>query len=159
MAIERISTDGTQRILCLFNFTAQDSPLHDQDKILSYFPNESAKDLLKGSEILFPQGIYLSVLIKPFGFVLIEYHSSRKKNRKKSVWIGRRKLQFIYYRFSKRKKGDSIDVGVKNGSKGKAFIREISKNELCLEIKWSKDKFLRSISSYFACWFIQTPDL
>ena len=41
----------------------------------------------------------------------------------------------------KAKKGDSIDVGVKNGSKGKAFIREISKNELCLEIKWSKDKF------------------
>ena len=56
LAIERISTDGTQRILCLFNFAAQDSPLHDQDKILSYFPNESAKDLLKGSEILFPQG-------------------------------------------------------------------------------------------------------
>jgi len=41
----------------------------------------------------------------------------------------------------KAKKGDSIDVGVKNGSKGKAFIREISKNKLCLEIKWSKDKF------------------
>ena len=39
-----------------FNFTDQDSPLHDQDKILSYFPNESAKDLLKGSEILLPQG-------------------------------------------------------------------------------------------------------
>ena len=126
LAIERISTDGTQRILCLFNFTAQDSPLHDQDKILSYFPNESAKDLLKGSEIFFPKGIYLSVLIKPFGFVLIEYHSSRKKQ--KVVCLDRQeKIAIHILSVLKAKKGDSIDVGVKMDPKEKPSSEKLVK--------------------------------
>ena len=55
-AFERKSLDGTQTILCLFNFSETQTEIEDSNTILSYFSNEQAKDLIKGGDIKLSNG-------------------------------------------------------------------------------------------------------
>jgi len=59
-AFERQSIDGTQVILCLFNFSSSESEINDRKTILSYFKNEKAKDLIKGGDLILEKG-YLTL--------------------------------------------------------------------------------------------------
>jgi len=53
---ERKSIDGNQTILCLFNFSDAGVCINKNEVVLSYFPNEKAKDLIKGGEIIIHGG-------------------------------------------------------------------------------------------------------
>jgi sucrose phosphorylase len=53
---ERKSIDGNQTILCLFNFSDAGVSINKNEVVLSYFPNEKAKDLIKGGEIIIHGG-------------------------------------------------------------------------------------------------------
>ena len=53
-ALERISTDGSQTVLCLFNFTAESVPVPYQDRLAELFPDGTTRDLLGGSELNLP---------------------------------------------------------------------------------------------------------
>ncbi len=56
-ALERKSLDGTQTVLCLFNFFDKEVELSLQKQIQSYFPNNTAKDLIKGGEIILSEDV------------------------------------------------------------------------------------------------------
>jgi sucrose phosphorylase len=58
-AFERKSTDASQTILCLFNFSSTESEIKQRDVLLSYFPNAKAKDLIKGGELLFDSETFI----------------------------------------------------------------------------------------------------
>ena len=62
-AFERKSIDGTQTILCLFNFSSSESEINDQQKILSYFKNEKAKDLINGGDLVLEKG---NLTLRPY---------------------------------------------------------------------------------------------
>ena len=53
---ERTALDGSQTVLCLFNFTAGLVPIVDQERLAELFPDGSTRDLLGGSELDFPAG-------------------------------------------------------------------------------------------------------
>ena len=53
-ALERISTDGSQTVLCLFNFTAESVPVPYQDRLAELFPDGTTRDLVGGSELNLP---------------------------------------------------------------------------------------------------------
>ncbi len=59
-AVERTAIDGSQTILCLFNFTNGPVVLDDWRNLEGFFPNRSTRDVLGGSEIeLPPEGLEL----------------------------------------------------------------------------------------------------
>ena len=55
-AFERKSLDGTQIVLCLFNFSSVETEIKNSEMILSYFKNEKAKDLIKGGDLTLSRG-------------------------------------------------------------------------------------------------------
>jgi sucrose phosphorylase len=62
-AFERKSTDASQTILCLFNFSSTEAEIIQSDILLSYFPNAKAKDLIKGGELSFDNG---TLTLRPY---------------------------------------------------------------------------------------------
>ena len=54
--LERRSLDENQIILCVFNFSDAEVKIKQTDVILSYFPNEKARDLIKGGELSLKNG-------------------------------------------------------------------------------------------------------
>jgi hypothetical protein len=59
-AIERTSLDGSQTVICLFNFTNNSVPIPDAIDTKELFPDGTARDLAGGSDIAIgPEGIIL----------------------------------------------------------------------------------------------------
>ena len=50
-AVRRDSTDGGLSVICLFNFTSEDSKISDMSLLSSLFPEGKARDLISGGEI------------------------------------------------------------------------------------------------------------
>ncbi|MGB0355041.1 MAG: sugar phosphorylase [Opitutales bacterium] len=50
-AVRRDSTDGGLSVICLFNFTSEDSKVSDMSLLNSLFPEGKARDLISGGEI------------------------------------------------------------------------------------------------------------
>ena len=50
-AVRRDSTDGGLSVICLFNFTSEDSKVSDMGLLNSLFPEGKARDLISGGEI------------------------------------------------------------------------------------------------------------
>ena len=50
-AVRRDSTDGGLSVICLFNFTSEDSKISDMSLLNSLFPEGKARDLISGGEI------------------------------------------------------------------------------------------------------------
>ena len=50
-AVRRDSTDGGLSVICLFNFTSEDSKVSDMSLLSSLFPEGKARDLISGGEI------------------------------------------------------------------------------------------------------------
>ena len=50
-AVRRDSTDGGLSVICLFNFTSEDSKIFDMSLLNSLFPEGKARDLISGGEI------------------------------------------------------------------------------------------------------------
>ena len=50
-ALRRDSTDGGLSVICLFNFTAEDSMVTEMSLLNSLFPQGKARDLISGGEI------------------------------------------------------------------------------------------------------------
>ena len=50
-AVRRDSTDGGLSVICLFNFTSEDSKISDMSLLSSLFPVGKARDLISGGEI------------------------------------------------------------------------------------------------------------
>ena len=53
-ALERISLDGSQTALCLFNFTGEPVPVADQGRLAELFPDGATRDLVGGSDLDLP---------------------------------------------------------------------------------------------------------
>ena len=49
--VRRDSTDGGLSVICLFNFTSEDSKISDMSLLNSVFPEGKARDLISGGEI------------------------------------------------------------------------------------------------------------
>ena len=59
-AVERTSLDGSQTVICLFNFTNNSVPIPDAIDMKELFPDGTARDLAGGSDIAIgPEGIIL----------------------------------------------------------------------------------------------------
>jgi sucrose phosphorylase len=50
-ALRRDSTDGGLSVICLFNFTSEDSMVAGMSLLNSLFPQGKARDLISGGEI------------------------------------------------------------------------------------------------------------
>ena len=55
-AFERVSLDGSQIALCLFNFQGEDTKVPDSERLRLLFPNGKARDLISGGEVVFQEG-------------------------------------------------------------------------------------------------------
>jgi sucrose phosphorylase len=62
-ALERKSVDGNQTILCLFNFSSEEVEIKKKEIVLTYFPNEKARDLIKGGELIIEKG---NITLRPY---------------------------------------------------------------------------------------------
>jgi len=62
-ALERKSVDGNQTILCLFNFSSEEVEIKKKEIVLTYFPNEKARDLIKGGELILEKG---NLTLRPY---------------------------------------------------------------------------------------------
>jgi sucrose phosphorylase len=62
-ALERKSVDGNQTILCLFNFSSEQVEIKKKEIVLTYFPNEKARDLIKGGELIIEKG---NITLRPY---------------------------------------------------------------------------------------------
>ena len=62
-ALERKSVDGNQKILCLFNFSGEEVEIKKKEVVLTYFPNEKARDLIKGGELILEKG---KLVMRPY---------------------------------------------------------------------------------------------
>jgi sucrose phosphorylase len=62
-ALERKSIDGNQAILCLFNFSDKEVEIKQKEIVLTYFPNEKARDLIKGGELILQKG---NLTLRPY---------------------------------------------------------------------------------------------
>jgi hypothetical protein len=49
-AFERKSIDGSQTLLCLFNFLSIEAKIDQQEILSVYFPDGQVKDLISGGE-------------------------------------------------------------------------------------------------------------
>jgi hypothetical protein len=59
-AVERTSLDGSQTVICLFNFTNNSVPIPDAIDMKELFSDGTARDLAGGSDIAIgPEGIVL----------------------------------------------------------------------------------------------------
>ena len=55
-ALERISLDGNQVVLCLFNFQGEESQISDASELSERFPQGKARDLITGGEVILEKG-------------------------------------------------------------------------------------------------------
>ena len=55
--------DGNQTILCLFNFSDKEVEIKKKEIVLTYFPNEKARDLIKGGELILQKG---NLTLRPY---------------------------------------------------------------------------------------------
>jgi hypothetical protein len=55
--------DGNQKILCLFNFAEEEVEIKKKEIVLTYFPNEKARDLIKGGELILEKG---KLVMRPY---------------------------------------------------------------------------------------------
>ena len=55
--------DGNQTILCLFNFSSEEVEIKKKEIVLTYFPNEKARDLIKGGELIIEKG---NIKLRPY---------------------------------------------------------------------------------------------
>jgi len=70
-ALERVSLDGDQVVLCLFNFQGKDTEVPESERLRALFPNGKARDLLSGAEIVFQEGKFA---LRPYQALWLSSH-------------------------------------------------------------------------------------
>ena len=70
-ALERISLDGNQVVLCLFNFQGEESQVPDGRQLNERFPQGKARDLITGGEMILEEGQFS---LRPYQSLWLSAH-------------------------------------------------------------------------------------
>ena len=70
-ALERVSLDGDQVVLCLFNFQGKDTEVPESERLRALFLNGKARDLISGAEIVFQEGEFA---LRPYQALWLSSH-------------------------------------------------------------------------------------
>jgi sucrose phosphorylase len=70
-ALERASLDGSQVVLCLFNFQGNDTGVPDSERLQTLFPHGKARDLISGGEVVFQEGEFA---LRPYQALWLSSH-------------------------------------------------------------------------------------
>jgi len=62
-AFERASLDGSQTVLCIFNFTAEPVPVANEGRLAELFPGGTTRDLVGGSDLPLPSD---GLVLRPY---------------------------------------------------------------------------------------------
>lgn len=70
-ALERASLDGSQVVLCLFNFQGKDTKVPDSERMRLLFPQGKARDLISGGEVVLQEGRFA---LRPYQALWLSSH-------------------------------------------------------------------------------------
>ena len=70
-ALERASLDGSQVVLCLFNFQGEESAVPDSERMRLLFPEGKARDLISDGEINLREGEFA---LRPYQALWLSSH-------------------------------------------------------------------------------------